>query len=142
MIAPTPPDRSNPRFAEYAEKWLAWRKVSGRTRAHYRRLVERHLLPTFGSAGLRDVSTAAVNAWYADVAANAPSVGAHCYSLLRSIMKAAVIDNLIEANPCQISGVSTSRGVDGVRPITGAEVDALAAAMPPAYRALVLMAEQ
>ncbi|GFG79132.1 tyrosine-type recombinase/integrase [Mycobacterium paragordonae] len=128
------------RFGEYAETWLAWRSISGRTREHYCRLLERHLLPTFASTDLRDISPTAVNAWYAEVATTTPSVRAQAYSLLRSIMEAAVTDQLIEANPCQISGVSTSRRIDSVRPVTRSEVEAISAAMPPAYRALVLMA--
>ncbi|PJE01667.1 site-specific integrase [Mycobacterium sp.] len=127
-------------FGEYAEKWLAWRKISGRTRDHYRRLLERHLLPTFASTGVRDISPNAVDAWYVTATAITSSVRAHSYSLLRSIMEAAVTDKLIDANPCQITGVSTSRQVDGVRPVTRIEVEAISSAMPPVYRALVLMA--
>jgi hypothetical protein len=45
------------RFGEYAEKWLTWRNISSRTREHYRRLLDRQLLPTFAAVDLRDISS-------------------------------------------------------------------------------------
>lgn len=74
-----PPGRPNLRVSEYAQTWLAWRNISSRTRQHYCRLLARHLLPTFASAGLCDINPNAVNAWYADVAATTPAVRAHSY---------------------------------------------------------------
>jgi integrase len=59
--------------------------------------------------------------------------------LLRSIMETAMADKWVDVNPCQLTGVSTSQRADGVRPVTRAEVEAISAAMPPAYRAFVLM---
>jgi integrase len=61
------------------------------------------------------------------------------YRLLRAVLNTAADDELIARNPCRIKGA----GVEGTpeRPvITLAQVLALAAAVPPRYRALVLLA--
>lgn len=49
-------------------------------------------------------------------------------------------DNLIDANPCQIGGVSTSGRAESARPATPREIENITAAMPEAYQTLVLMA--
>src|SRR5271166_489300 len=103
-----------PSFGEYAEAWLEQREITSRTRDNYRRLLKTRLLPTFAYTKLGDISPAAVVHWYATTPAGTPTVRTHAYSLLRSIMEAALADNLIDANPCQITGVSTSRCVDPV----------------------------
>src|SRR5271157_1316717 len=128
-----------PSFGEYAEAWLEQREITSRTRDNYRRLLKTRLLPTFAYTKLGDISPAAVVHWYATTPAGTPTVRTHAYSLLRSIMEAALADNLIDANPCQITGVSTSGCVDPVRPATSDEINTITSAMPEAYQALVLM---
>ncbi|OBK45593.1 hypothetical protein A5657_02970 [Mycobacterium kubicae] len=79
-------------------------------------------------------------AWYSTTAPKTPTMRTHAYSLLRSILDSALADNLIDTNPCEITGVSTSIRAKRVRPATVKEVEAIAAAMPEAYRLLVLFA--
>lgn len=127
-------------FRTYTETWLASRTLSTRTRDNYRRLLRLHLWPVFADNDLRDITEGAVHSWYAAVAPGTPTVQAHAYSLLRSIMKSALADGLIDVDPCQIGGVSTAHRAGQVRPATLAEIGAIADAMPEAYQALVLMA--
>ena len=71
---------------------------------------------------------------------------AQAYRLLRAAMTTAVADGLVRANPCAIPSAGTPRRAVGrSRPVTDrllspAQVAAAAAAMPPRYRGLVLMA--
>lgn len=134
------PNGTNTRFGQYAEAWLVWRPISGRTRDHYRRLIDAHILPTFAATDLRDITPAAMHTWYVTTATGTPTVRRHAYSLMRLIMAAALADNLIDTNPCQITGVSTSHQADRVPPATADEIEPIFAAMPEAYRALILLA--
>jgi len=71
---------------------------------------------------------------------------AQAYRLLRAAMTTAVADGLIDAHPCRIAGAGTPRPVLGRGPDLGhrllspTQVTAVADAMPPRYRALVLAA--
>ncbi len=71
---------------------------------------------------------------------------AQAYRLLRAAMTTAVSDGLLKVNPCQIRGASTPRRAVGrARPVTDrllspVQVADAAAAMPPRYRVLILMA--
>jgi integrase len=71
---------------------------------------------------------------------------AQAYRLLRAAMTTAVGDGMLRANPCTISSAGTPRRAVGrSRPVTDrllspAQVADAAAAMPPRYRGLVLMA--
>ena len=57
-------------FKDYSDKWLENRMVKGkplrpRTREHYRKLLDQHILPTFGNKAVSDISRSAVDRWYA-----------------------------------------------------------------------------
>ncbi|MFQ2879043.1 tyrosine-type recombinase/integrase [Mycobacterium kansasii] len=127
-------------FGAYGPAWVEQRPISIRTRAHYRMLLTKHILPTFASMTLEDMTPTAVATWYADTATHTPVTRIHAYALLWAIMEDALARNLIEVSPCQEVDVSTSRRAEAVCPATAEEVDAIAAAMPARYQALVLMA--
>ncbi|MBL7660967.1 site-specific integrase, partial [Escherichia coli] len=77
------------------------RGIKDRTRAHYRKLLDNHILATFADTDLRDITPAAVRRWYATTAVGTPTMRAHSYSLLRAIMQTALADDLIDSNPCR-----------------------------------------
>lgn len=131
---------ANPMLGDYAATWVAQRKISTRARDHYQRLLTARLLPEFANTSLGDISSVAVRDWYIAAAGGPTTVRTHAYALLRSIMQAAVAEGLIETNPCQIPGVTTSHQATRVRTATLAEVEAIAEAMPRAYQPLILMA--
>lgn len=133
-------DRPGAPFGEYAEGWLKQRGIKDRTRAHYRKLLDNHILATFADTDLRDITPAAVRRWYATTAVGTPTMRAHSYSLLRAIMQTALADDLIDSNPCRISGASTARRVHKIRPATLDELETITKAMPDPYQAFVLMA--
>ncbi|MBB2772337.1 UNVERIFIED_ORG: integrase [Mycolicibacterium obuense] len=133
-------ERPSAPFGEYAEAWIRQRGIKDRTREHYRKLLDNHILPTFSDVELRDVTPAAVRRWYATTAVGTPTMRAHAYSLLRAIMQTALADDLVDGNPCRITGASTSRRVHKIRPATLDELEIIAKAMPDAYQVMILMA--
>lgn len=133
-------DRPSAPFGDYAEGWLKQRGIKDRTREHYRKLLDNHILSTFEEVDLRDIGPGAVRHWYATTAVGTPTMRAHAYSLLRAIMQTALADDLIDSNPCRISGASTSRRVHKIRPATLAELEVITKAMPDPYQAFILMA--
>jgi integrase len=81
-----------------------------------------------------------VRAWYAVACAGRPTLRAHCYGLLRTIMATALSDGRIKASPCNIRGAGTAKRVKTIRPASLAELEIITAAMPDEYRAMVLLA--
>lgn len=139
----TPPDERRVvplTFAEYAERWLADRPLKPRTTDHYRSLLDRQILPTFGEVALKHVTSAAVRRWHADLGAKHPTQRAHAYGLLRTILGTAVTDELIPANPCTIRGAGASRRVVKIKPATLDELGVIVERMPERLRLMVLLA--
>jgi len=127
-------------FAQYAEHWLAERDLKDRTREHYRKLLDQHLLPAFGQLPLASITSEDVRTWHARFGGNTPTLRAHCYGLLRTLMGAAASDGKAAVNPCVIRGAGTARRVHRIRPATLDELEIITAAMPEQYRAMVLLA--
>jgi integrase len=134
------PANASTTFGAYASSWLEQRPLKPRTRADYRRLLDRLLLPTFASVPIRKVAPAAVRTWYASTGADTPTLRAHAYQLLKTIMKSAVDDEVIAANPCRIRGAGQAKRATKTRPATLEELSRLVEAMPPKYRVMVLLA--
>lgn len=133
------------KFAAYADKWLANRLVKGqplkpRTTAHYKALLKNQLAPTFGAMPVASITREDVEAWYADQGSATPTLTAHAYSLLRTILGSAVEDGLLTASPCHIRGAGTTRRAHKVEPLTLPELEILVEAMLPKHRLLILLA--
>lgn len=137
----TDPDAANVPFGTYAATWIKERGISASTADLYRSLLRNHLEPTFGTVALSDISPAMVRAWRVarlDAGVGVSSV-AKSYALMRAVLMTAVEDRLIRRNPCRVKGASVTPTPE--RPTaTIQEVYALAAAIQPRYRALVLLA--
>lgn len=130
-------------FGEYAPTWLATRQSAGkplkdRTRDHYQGILDRELIPVFKERQLSSITPADVRAWYGDALAGKPTMRAHSYSLLRTILTTAVADELIDANPCRIRGAGKANRVRKIRPATIAEIGAITAKMPPRLQLAVI----
>ncbi|WP_308651872.1 tyrosine-type recombinase/integrase [uncultured Actinomyces sp.] len=94
---------------------------------------------------------AVLDAWQAagrpDPARRTPNVhtghgrtqAAQAYRLLRTVLSRAVEDGLIDRNPACLRGAATAPASER-KPLTPAQVSALAAAMPPHLRAAALLA--
>ena len=127
-------------FGLYACEWLDLRiDLAERTQELYGWLLSRHINPTFGSTPLSSIDTPAVRRWHVGIARTRPTTAAKAYRLMSSIMRTAVTDGILEANPCQIRGAAVERAPE--RPIaTMAEVDQLAKLMPPELQVAVVLA--
>ncbi|MFJ8910617.1 tyrosine-type recombinase/integrase [Amycolatopsis sp. NPDC102389] len=136
------PDAGKVPFMGYASKWVAERKLSETTRERYEGIVRNHFGPTFEGKKVADIKAATVRRWRSDLTnagVGAPTV-AKSYRLLRAIFNTAVNeDRMVKRNPCNIKGAgdddSPERSVLNIR-----QVFAIADAVPPRYRVLVLLA--
>jgi len=127
-------------LAEYAEQWLALRDLKDRTREHYRSLLDRLILPHLGSLPLASITADDVRAWHAKLGEHGtPTLRAHAYGLLRTILGCAVSDGKLATNPCVIRGAGTARRVKRIRPATLEELETLTAQMPEHQRLMVLL---
>ena len=129
-------------FAEYTQTWLGERStIRPRTRELYAAQLRLHLLPAFGATALAEISTSQIRGWHARIVAAktpGPVTVAKCYRLLRTILNTAVDDGLLAKNPCVIKGAGIERSPE--RPTASIEqVYAIAAAIEPRYRMLVLL---
>lgn len=135
------PDKQAVPFAEYADAWLRDRKLAARSRERNEAVIRLHIRPTFGSGSLVDVTTSRVRAWRGQLLAagvGEPTV-VKAYQVLRAIMNTAVDDELVRRNPCRVKGADRYDVPE--RPVlTVAEVYAVADAMAPRFRLLVLLA--
>ena len=87
-------------FGDYAERWLAMRKVKGRplaarTREGYTDLLDRFILGTFARQSIHRIRREDVDAWYDRTAKDTPTYRARAYSLLRTILASAVDDGYL-----------------------------------------------
>jgi integrase len=121
---------------EYASTKTDW---APRTREEREGLWRRHLEPAFGDRLLGAITTPAVRSWYATLHASRPATARGAYRLLRQVLHAAVDDNRLGRNPCQLPGA----GVDKAPERTTAtlhEVEAIIADLPEHLRLMVLLA--
>jgi integrase len=136
-----PTDNGKPMtFEDYANAWLADRTLKPRTRAHYRSLLDRLIVPTFGPFALKAISPEAVRRWHVETGTTRPTLRAHAYGLLRTVLASAAQDQLIPANPCHIRGAGNAKRVHKIKPATLAELEKLVTEMPRKYRLMVLLA--
>lgn len=137
---PDEPKATETTFADYAEDWLAQRELKDRTRAHYRELLDQHLLEAFGNWPLSSITTDDVRKWHTKFGTKTPTLRAHCYGLLRTIMGTAASDGKVAVNPCQLRGAGTAKRVHRIRPVTLDELETITNTMPDRYRPMVLLA--
>ena len=140
-----PPDDQVPApaaltLAEYANVWIEQRDLKDRTREHYRRLLDEHILPKLGRLPISSIDVDDVKRWYAKTLVDRPTMRAHSYGLLRTIMGTAVVDGKIPANPVVIRRAGSARRAIIIRPATLDELTKLTNAMPEQYRAMILLA--
>jgi integrase len=129
-------------LAEWAKRWQATTtNLRPTTRDLYAYLLRRFLLPTLGKAALSSIDPLAVRSWLTNLRAQqlSPSTIAKAYRLLSRILGAAVEAGYLLRNPCTVKGAGQERAPE-MRFATVAQVAALADAIGPRYRALVLVA--
>ena len=124
----------------YADRWLSERTLKPRTRADYRRLLDRLVLPDLGDIPLSDLRPDQVRSWHATISPGKPTMRAHAYGLLRTIMGTAVEDDLIAASPVRIRGAGSTPRASTTRIAAVSEVEKIAKAMPDRLSAMVWLA--
>lgn len=127
-------------LADYASQWLNLRPLRTRTRQHYQSMLDRLIVPELGALKLVTITPASVRKWHAKLGTEHPTRNAHAYSLLHAICETAVTDEILDANPCRIRAAMQGSKKRDVDVLTPAEVDQLAAAMPPNLAASVILA--
>ena len=76
----------------------------------------------FGALPIASITADDVRAWHAKMGTTTPTLRAHCYGLLRTIMGTAASDGKITANPCVIRGAGNAKRVHKIRPASLAEI--------------------
>lgn len=139
---PAPARREVPRFAAYAEAWLRTRGLRGRSVREYRSVLHGHLVPAFGPMRLDDITPLAVREWHASYGSRTPSARAKAYRVLHAIMATAADEDppWIGANPCRVPRGGKDPRTRRINPAEPEQVLAMAEAMRPAWRMLVLLA--
>jgi integrase len=127
-------------FATYSTAWLAHRPLKPRTVAHYRSLLDRVILPTFGAMTVRHITPESVRVWFAGLDPHTPTQNAHSYALLKAICATAVTDDLLPANPCRVRGAGQAKRASRTEPATVEELTLIVDSMPKRYRLMVLLA--
>jgi integrase len=127
--------------AEYAAAWIEQRPLKARTRIGYESTLARTITDTvLGRLPLRSVTKAAVRAWYASLDAAKPTARAHAYQVLHAVLATAVADELLQSNPAHIARAMAAPTKRQPVILDAAEVVALADAIRPELRALILVA--
>ncbi|MDX6350918.1 MAG: hypothetical protein QOF84_5708 [Streptomyces sp.] len=87
-----------------------------------------HILPTFRSLDLDEITSPRVRAWRAErlETTAAATVVAKAYRLLKAILETAAEEELIRRNPCRIKGAGKEEADEGFG--LSAALDQLAAA--------------
>lgn len=104
------------------------------------------ILPTFGHLPLAAITPTMVRAWHTTVMGDRTGKTpgdvalAQTYVLLKSILQAAVADELISSNPCVIKGASTTKTLHKQSLVTTAQLATILAHMPDRYRLAVEIA--
>lgn len=136
------PTASKQTFGTYALEIMAARvRIAPSTRDRDDRYMRRHVLPTFGSAKLIDISRRDIQKWIGHLENKGLKSRTikECRRLLSMVLAEAVEDELISKNPCH--KVEIPRPDDSERRyLTEPEVEILAAALPPRFALSALLA--
>jgi len=127
-------------LCNFANEWLRQRTdLAERTTELYRHVLDKHILPALGTSTLTGLSPTKIRAWHSNIAKDHPAMASKAYRLLSSIMRTAVVDDIIAISPCKVEGAGTEHAAE--RPIAVvSEVESLSRAMPEHLRIVVQLA--
>jgi len=135
------PDLAKVDLLTYGERWIAERRLADTTRERYEISFQRHIVPQLGRLPLASVREGTIRTWFAGLhnAGVGNASASKAYRLLHAIFATAVDDQVLRRNPCRIKGASLDRSEER-KVLSIDEVFRIAGAMPPRFRALVLLA--
>lgn len=129
-------------FKGWAEQWQAESvHHKAKTRAGYKSILDKHLLPKWENARLADIDKPAVKAWVAQLVFGGMGAGTvkNVANCMKAVMASAVEGGRIKVNPCV--GVKLPRPEHGEMVfLTAAQVLELADAVGPDHATLVTFA--
>ena len=113
--------------------------VAASTRANYQSVLRSLVLPTFGLVPVGAIEPGAVREWIASLVAKGYSASTirRAYTILQETLELAVGDQMIPRSPCRNIALPKIKQSD-MRFLSINEVEALADAIHPRYRAFVL----
>lgn len=127
-------------FGQFAEDWLADANLRPNTLRIYRHALDAQILPAMGARPLEDIRPSDVARWHGALRRRTGATQtAHAYSLLRTIMRGAVDQELIPANPCRVRGAGKVKREVKITTLSPAQITELSDAMPSELRLLVLL---
>jgi integrase len=128
-------------FATYAADWIDTWPLKDQTRARYRGILRRELLPVFGPLPLAKIHPHSVRSWVAGQVAGPLSASSvrQSIAVLRSCLKSAQIDGHLETLP--LLGVKMPRSHSRQPTVlTLTEAFEMVAVAPPAWRCAIATA--
>ncbi|HEV2069481.1 MAG TPA: tyrosine-type recombinase/integrase [Acidimicrobiales bacterium] len=125
-------------FGAYAEQWRLAQVHRPSTAARVETVLRCHVLPHLGDRPLGAIRTSELQQWAKGRSeVLAPSTLRTVHQLMSAIFAAAVVDRVIASSPA--AGVKLPRPeLDEVAPMTRQQVEAMAAAVPDRYGALIV----
>jgi integrase len=134
------PDAGRILFKEYAEEWRAAQVHRRGTAAATESYLRLHAYPKLGNRPIAAIRRSEIQGWVKDRSeVLAPGTVELVYRWVATIFKAAVGDRINASSPC-VRIALPKRPPTEVEPLSVEAVDALAAAMPARYRALIVFA--
>jgi integrase len=150
-VADPDPEKANTLFGEYVTTkwWPAWKDQHPSSEYGTRKKVEKRILPVFGDIPIGDLDATTIGAWKAAMVAEqlSPRTVNTYLSLLGTILNAAVDDDYLARSPLLRKSGAGRASATRNQPVrrrevwlTRTQLDRLAEAIKPRYRALVLVA--
>lgn len=143
------PSRSNVTVRKWVAVWLPSRRADLRATSFARleQVVKTHVVPKFGDRKLNTITNAEIRRWVSDLQAGDESTGRKPLSAatvrkatfaLRAALDAAVADRRLAVNPAANVPLPAEKAAEQ-KFLSREEVDALADAIDPRYRVVVLL---
>ncbi len=127
-------------FRDYAEEWRACQVHRPSTSAQAESYLRLHAYPTLGKRPIGSIRRSEVQAWVKTLSERlAPGSVEVVYRWVATIFKSAVGDRLIAVSPC-VRIALPKKGDCEVVPLSVAEVESMALAVPERHRALMVFA--
>lgn len=130
-------------FADHAREWMAARRTAETTTERDRSVMRTHVLPQWGAWPLARVDEMSVQKWITKLAGRrSHAVASKCLQLTAGVLRSAVRNRLIAANPCDGVQLPPARKQDtDDLVISRSDLrDILLPVVPDRHRALVAVA--
>lgn len=132
------PEAGQVTFRDYAERWRGMQVQRPSSRAHVETMLRRHAYPTLGDRPLASILPSDIQAWVKGLELAPATVGV-IHGIVSTIMKSAIRDRRVVANPCDGSKLPKIERKQ-VTPLSTDQVNAVRDALPAELRALVTLA--